>query len=178
MQSSNLESKALSNDDISIPCGHNINKGWEHRAHFVPLQLGAHVISISLQSPALQTVIKAAIYEITGNALFSTAYPSAIIVADYFCDTLRAIADNLNISVLGHHFGKDCRFVETISCIVSPPMSILLLFLIFDHSWLSICWTWKNWLQWRWNVMIHPNFSHPCQTPSLSPYPCLSGHYH
>jgi len=67
------------------------------------------------------------------------AYPSAITVADYFCDTLRATADNLNISVLGCHFEKDNRFVETISCIVSPPMSILLLFLIFDHSWISVC---------------------------------------
>jgi len=28
------------------------------------------------------------------------------------------------------------------------------------------------------DVMIHPNFSHPCRTPSLSPYPCLSDHYH
>jgi len=28
------------------------------------------------------------------------------------------------------------------------------------------------------NVMIHPNFSHPCRTPSLSPYPRLSDHYH
>jgi len=28
------------------------------------------------------------------------------------------------------------------------------------------------------HVMIHPNFSHPCQTPSSSPYPCLSDHYH
>jgi len=27
-------------------------------------------------------------------------------------------------------------------------------------------------------VMIHPNFSHPCQTPSSSPYPHLSDHYH
>ena len=26
-------------------------------------------------------------------------------------------------------------------------------------------------------VMIHPNFSHPCQAPSSSPYPCLSDHY-
>jgi len=28
------------------------------------------------------------------------------------------------------------------------------------------------------DIMIHPNFSHPCWTPSLSPYPCLSDHYH
>ena len=27
-------------------------------------------------------------------------------------------------------------------------------------------------------VMIHPNFSHPCRIPSLSPYPCLSNHCH
>jgi len=27
-------------------------------------------------------------------------------------------------------------------------------------------------------VMIHPNFSHPCRTPSSSPYPRLSNHYH
>jgi len=141
MQSSNLESEALSDDDTSIPCGCNVNKGWERGAHFVPPQLGAHIISIRLQSPALQMVIKAAIREITGDALFSTAYPSAITVADYFCDTLRATANNLNVSVLGHRFGKDRRFAETISRVVSPPMSVLLLFLIFDHSWLSICQT-------------------------------------
>jgi len=32
------------------------------------------------------------------------------------------------------------------------------------------------------SVMIHPNFSHPCRTPSSSPYPTLciwlSNHYH
>jgi len=28
------------------------------------------------------------------------------------------------------------------------------------------------------DVMIHPNFSHPCRIPSLSPYPHLSNHYH
>jgi len=129
----------LSDDDTSIPCGHDVNKGWDRGAHFVPPQLGARIISIRLQSPALQTVIKAAIREITGDALFSTAYPSAITVADYFHDTLRATADNLNVSALGRRFEKDRRFAETISCVVSPPMSILLLFLIFDHSWLSIC---------------------------------------
>jgi len=141
MQSSNLESKALSDDNTSIPCGRNVNKGWEHGAHFVPPQSGAHIISIRLQSLALQMVIKAAIREITGDALFSMAYPSAITVADYFHDILRATADNLNVSVLGRRFGKDRRFAETISHIVSPPMSVLLLFLIFDHSWLSICQT-------------------------------------
>jgi len=60
------------------------------------------------------------------------AYPSVITLADYFCDTLRATTNNLNVSVLGHCFGKDHRFAETISHVVSPPMSILLLFLIFD----------------------------------------------
>ena len=141
MQSSNLESEALSDDNTSIPRGRDVNKGWERGAHFVPPQSGARIISIRLQSPALQMVIKAAIREITGDALFSTAYPSAITVADYFRDTLRATADNLNVSVLGYRFGKDCRFVETISRVVSPPMSVLLLFLIFDHSWLSVCQT-------------------------------------
>jgi len=37
----------------------------------------------------------------------------------------------------------------------------------------------QRWIfQGTGTVMIHPNFSHPHRTPSLSPYPHLSDHYH
>ena len=118
--------------------GHDVNKGWDREAHFVPPQSGACIISIKAQSPALQAIVKAAIHEVTGDALFSTAYPSAVTVVDYFCDTLRTATENLNFSALCHRFREDHKFVEIISRIVSHPMLILMLFLIFDHSWPSV----------------------------------------
>ena len=142
VQSFNSESKEWSNDDSSIHRGRNVNKGWDHGAHFVPPQSGARIISIKAQSPALQAIIKAAIREITGDALFSTAYPSVITVVNHFCNTLRTATNNLNFPTLGHRFQNDRRFAETISRVVSHPMSIILvLFLIFDHSCLSVCQT-------------------------------------
>ena len=39
-------------------------------------------------------------------------------------------------------------------------------------------WRLAIWQLWWESVMIHPNFSHPCRTPSSSPYPRLSDHYH
>ena len=95
------------------------------------------MISIKAQSPPLQTIVKAAIRTVTGDALFSTAYPSAVTVADYFRNTLRTTAEDLKFSTLSQAFEEDRMFVETISRLVCYPVLILLPCLIFDHSWLS-----------------------------------------
>jgi len=42
----------------------------------------------------------------------------------------------------------------------------------------SLLGNWDEDVELMAGVMIHPNFSHPCRTPSSSPYPRLSDHYH
>jgi len=111
------------------------------------------MISIKAQSPALQAVLKAAIREITGNALFITAYPSVVTIADYLCNTLKTAATNLNFSTIRDCFEDDHKFAETMSRVVCHPTLICLLCLILDCSWLSAFQTsvvaLKKWLRRR-----------------------------
>jgi len=111
------------------------------------------MISIKAQSPALQVVLKAAICEITGNALFITAYPSVVTINKYLCNTLKTATKNLNLSTIYDRFEDDHKFVETMLCVVCHPMLMCLLCLILDCSWLSAFQTsvvaLKKWLQQR-----------------------------
>ena len=138
MQAFDLKSEESSNNNASTPHGHDVNQGWDNEAHLVRPQPGARIISIRVQSPALQAVIKAAVREVTGDALFITAYPSAIAVTSYFRNTLRTSADNLNFPILRRRFEEDRKFTDIISRIVSHPMLVLPLCLIFDHSCLPV----------------------------------------
>jgi hypothetical protein len=104
---------------------HDVNKGWHVEAHYVPPQGGARIISIKAQPSLLQAVIKASIREVTGDALFVTAYPSAVTTTDYFCDLLKKAAGNLDLNVLCERFRKDRRFAEVISRVVSFSLIIL-----------------------------------------------------
>ena len=157
MQAFDLKGEESSNDDTSLaaPHVHNINKGWDSEVHLVPPKLGSRSISIKAQHPTLQVVIKAAICEVTSDALFITAFPSAITTTKYFCDTLSTCTKALNFPVLHHRFEEDPKFTEVISRIVRHPMLVLLpyLIVIFDHSWLPIFHTSmvasKNGLYWR-----------------------------
>jgi hypothetical protein len=109
----------LFDDDNPHSHYHNVNKGWNLDAHYIPPQAGACVISIKAQPPSLCAVIKAAIHEITGDALFITAYPSAVTVVVYYCDVLKSCAENLYFDALCDRFEKDRKFVEVISRVVS-----------------------------------------------------------
>lgn len=79
---------------------HHVNKGWHTDAHYIPPQAGAQIISIKAQPPTLQAVIKAAICKVTGDALFITAYPSAVTIGDYYSDILKRLAKTLNSDML------------------------------------------------------------------------------
>jgi hypothetical protein len=135
---SNVESEESSDDNTSTHNDHNVNKGWDSSAHIVTPRAGARLISIKAQSPALQTIVKAAIREITGDALFSTAYPSAVTIVKYYCDILGSTAMTLNFLSIYQRFKDDDKFAETVSRVVRYPVLVLLPCLIFDHSWLSV----------------------------------------
>lgn len=109
----------MSDDDNPHSRYHDVNKGWNLDAHYIPPQAGAHIISIKAQPPSLQAVIKAAIPEITGDALFIMAYPSAVTVMDYYCDVLKSCAENLHLDALCDRFEKVCKFAEVVSHVVS-----------------------------------------------------------
>jgi hypothetical protein len=142
VQAFDLKSEESSNDNTSLaaPHVHSINKGWDTEAHLVPPNLGSCGICVKAQHPTLQAVIKAAICEVTGDALFVTAFPSVITTTSYFHDTLSTLAKNLNFPTLCRHFEEDPKFTEVISHVVSCLILVLLPYisLIFDHSWLAI----------------------------------------
>jgi hypothetical protein len=119
-----LDCEELSDDDVAdtLP---DVNRGWHLDAHHVPPQAGTRVISIKAQPSSLQAVIKAAIREVTGDALFVTAYPSAVTVTDYYCDILKKCAENLNNPNLRDRFEKDRKFAEIISRVVGFSLSIM-----------------------------------------------------
>jgi hypothetical protein len=96
----------------------DINKGWKLDAHYVPPQVGARIISIKAQPPLLQTVIRAAIREVTGDALFVTSYPSAATVVDYYHGILKKSAENPNLSLLHDRFQRDPKFAAVVSRVV------------------------------------------------------------
>jgi hypothetical protein len=109
----------LSDDDNLHSCDHDVNKGWNLDAHYIPPQAGSRNVSIKAQPPSLQAVIKAAIREITGDALFISAYPSAVTSADYYCDVLKNCAERLHLDALCDRFENDRKFAEVVSRIVS-----------------------------------------------------------
>jgi hypothetical protein len=114
-----------SSDDDAAKTQLHVNEGWHRDAHYVPPQAGARIISIKAQPSALQAVIKAAIREVTGDALFETAYPSAVTVMDYYCDLLKRSAGSLNHLKLRVRFEKDRKFAEVISRVVRFSLVIL-----------------------------------------------------
>jgi hypothetical protein len=107
----------FSDDDVAKPSG--VNNGWHVDSHYIPPQAGARIVSIRLQPSPLQAIIKVAIREITGDALFVTAYPSAVTITDYYIDHLKRSAGNLKLSALRERFERDPKFGDVISRVVS-----------------------------------------------------------
>ena len=124
-----MEGEESSSDDAADPSldphYHIVNKGWHVDAHYVPPQAGARIISIKAQPSTLQTVIKASIREVTSDALFVTAFPSAVSTVDYYRDILKEAAGNLDLDALSDRFKKDRKFAEVISRVVRFPLIIL-----------------------------------------------------
>ena len=118
-----MEGKELSDDDDSL--SHDINEDWDHNARYVPPHAGARMISIKAQPPSLQLVIKVAIREVTGDALFVMAYPSAATIANYYHDILKKSAENPNLNILCDRFEKDHQFVAVVSRVVRFSWFIL-----------------------------------------------------
>ena len=104
--------------DGDVPETHDVNKGWPLVAHFVPPLSGARTISIKAQPSPLQAVIKLAIREVTGDALFVTAYPSPVTIAGYYRGLLSKSASDLNLAALQDRLMNDHKFAEDISRIV------------------------------------------------------------
>ena len=115
--SSNDDMANFSNDDIMANPS-RVNNGWHVDSHYVSPQAGARIISIKVQPSPLQSVIKAAIREVTGDALFVMAYPSAVTISGYYIDILKRSAGNLNLGALQERFEKDQKFGDVISRVV------------------------------------------------------------
>jgi Domain of unknown function (DUF6532) len=103
-------------DDVSYP--RDVNKGWQPDSHYVPPLAGARIISIKLQPSPLQTLIRVAIREVTGSALFDTAYPSPLAINDHYRNVLIESATHLNLAALQDRLKNDHKFAEVISRVV------------------------------------------------------------
>lgn len=85
------------------------NANWEH-ARYVPAAPGARLISIRLQPPALRQIIRAAIHQVIGDAIFDHAYPSASDELTYYRKTLRSCARKLKHDDYTEQFKTDLQF--------------------------------------------------------------------
>lgn len=111
-----MDHEELSSDDAAITSP--VNKGWHLEAQYNPPKGGARIISIKAQPTSLQAVIKAAIREVVGDALFVTAYPNAVTATNYYCDVLKKRAEKLHNVKLHDRFEKDHQFAVVISRLV------------------------------------------------------------
>ena len=93
---------ANSDDDMDDEEGEDQDEGedvdpntrWEN-AHYVPKAPGARLISIRMQPPALRQIIRAAIRQVIGDAIFDNAYPPASDELTYFRKTLQSCTRKL-----------------------------------------------------------------------------------
>ena len=70
--------------------------------YYVPAQAGARLISLKAQPLELRTVIKAAICEVTGDAMFESTYPSSHMLNKYYRNVLKQSATQLGFSSLSN----------------------------------------------------------------------------
>ncbi|KAF8231517.1 hypothetical protein L208DRAFT_1378067 [Tricholoma matsutake] len=153
-----------------MSCYPNVNKGWNLGAHYVPPQSGARIISIKNQSSSLQSVIKAAIREVMGDALFKTSYPSAVTIVDHLCNLLKQSAKDLNLCTLHNRFKQDCKFAEVVSCVVhysyliQPPLPKV------PYSWLFIFQTFAVAASESGLLLKTKPFQHPCMISTLKEF--------
>ncbi|GLB45949.1 hypothetical protein LshimejAT787_4200050 [Lyophyllum shimeji] len=98
---------------ISNPA--NVNARWPLQAHYNPPPPGSRNLSLTSQPAPLHTLIKAAIRQVTGDALFVDMYPSVATIDDYFRQVLIKTANDLEYFALSDRLTTDKPLVDFIS---------------------------------------------------------------
>lgn len=106
----------------------NSSKDWPEEAHYTPPQPGSRGISLNAQPRRVQTLIKAAIRHVTGDALFIDAYPPIASADQYYRRVLTDLATEMQYYPLRDRIGADNKLVEFISRLVcSFPLLTLII---------------------------------------------------
>ncbi|KAG5654271.1 hypothetical protein H0H81_005120 [Sphagnurus paluster] len=101
----------------------DVNDAWPDEAHYVPPLPGARTIRINSQPPPLSTLIKAAIRQVIGDALFVDAYPSVSTIDNYFLQVLTDIGAHLEFPILVDRISVDRVLFSHIGRILSTRLS-------------------------------------------------------
>ncbi|KAF8056056.1 hypothetical protein FPV67DRAFT_1678529 [Lyophyllum atratum] len=100
-----------------------VNAAWPSSAHYVPLLPGSRNLSLTVQPPNVRAVIKAAIRQVTGDALFNDAYPPAPSIDGYLHQMLIRLANELSLFALRDRLTIDRVLVSHISRLLSTRLS-------------------------------------------------------
>ncbi|GLB45106.1 hypothetical protein LshimejAT787_2000110 [Lyophyllum shimeji] len=106
---------------ISNPA--NVNARWPLQAHYNPPPPGSRNLSLTSQPAPLHTLIKAAIRQVTGDALFVDMYPSVATIDDYFRQVLIKTANDLEYFALSDRLTTDKPLVDFISRLLGTRLS-------------------------------------------------------
>lgn len=112
------------------------NSNWEH-ACYVPEAPGSHLIGIHMQPSALRQIIRAAIHQVVGNAIFNNAYPSANEELTYYPKTLHSCAQKLKHEGYAECFKTDLQFGIVVTHLVHSFVVLPQLpkFLTFNNTY-------------------------------------------
>ncbi|KAF8065172.1 hypothetical protein FPV67DRAFT_1628477 [Lyophyllum atratum] len=99
------------------------NSAWPLQAHYVPPPPGSRNLALTAQPAPVHALIKAAIRQVTGDALVVDAYPSPATIDDYFCQLLIGIAKDLGFLALSDRIAIDKALCDYISRLLATRLS-------------------------------------------------------
>lgn len=100
------------------------NEGWPKEAHYVPAKPGVRTIGLLSQPKTLQTVIRASIDVVLGEALSKTFYPSPDDAVTKIRKILRKSAREFGFEELVDRFTKDVEFGSAVAKLVCLFLSL------------------------------------------------------
>ncbi|KAG6825398.1 hypothetical protein H0H92_003821 [Tricholoma furcatifolium] len=103
----------------------SVNLGWEIDAHFCPPLAGARALSITAQPPLVKALIRGAIHDAIGDALWQDAYPSIETIDDKHRQLLLEVCDKQSVLALRNRVLKDVTFTKLVSHILCIRISNL-----------------------------------------------------
>lgn len=112
------------------------NTNWGS-ARYVPAAPGARLISIRMQSSALRQIIRAAIRQVIGDAIFDNAYPAAKGELTYYRKTLRSCARKLKHEDYAERFKTDHHFGVIVARLVCTFLDLCRLSNLQPHSYMD-----------------------------------------
>ncbi|KAG6825967.1 hypothetical protein H0H92_001683 [Tricholoma furcatifolium] len=102
-----------------------INVNWPLEAHYVPPQSGSRTISLTAQPHYVRALVRAAIRQCSGDALFIDAYPSPTTINAYFRGMFIDIANEMDLEAFSLRLQTDNILLDHLSHVLSTRLSNL-----------------------------------------------------